>query len=338
MSTESTFTLPDGQQVYSKTWKPDGALRAVLVLIHGFSDHCNTYYDLFPSLASSGIEVRAFDQRGWGRTVKTKKDRGNTGDTAQVLSDMHSFITSTAAYAQDTKIPLFLVGHSMGGGQALTYILHPESPYHSATKPTLAGVLIWSPLITLDPSSQPGKITIIAGRIAARVMPRLQRYSPLDPGLISRNESVTKNYEADELCHDTGTLQGLKGMLDRGLWLEEAGVEFYEKAGYVPLWIGHGVEDKITSFEATKALVTRLGGKGDVTFVEYEGAYHTLHAELPETTAKFTRDVSDWLLARCPAPVSSEAVSGLGESNVKSEQKVAADPSKTDSEVSKAKL
>ena len=276
--------------------------------------------------------------RGWGRTVKTKKDRGNTGDTAQVLSDMHSFITSTAAYAQEINIPLFLVGHSMGGGQALTYILHPESPYHSATKPALSGVLVWSPLITLDPSSQPWKITIIAGRIAARIMPRWQRYSPLDPGLISRNETVIKNFEADELCHDTGTLQGLKGMLDRGLWLDEARVELYEEAGYVPLWVGHGVEDKITSFEATKALVKRLGGKGDVTFVEYEGAYHTLHAELPETTTKFTKDISNWLLAKCPAPGSSEAISGLGESTVKSEQKNAADSGETDPEASKAKL
>lgn len=226
----------------------------------------------------------------------------------------------------------------MGGGQALTYLLHPESPYHSATKPPLSGVLVWSPLITLDPSTQPWKITIIAGRIAARIMPRLQRYTPLDPGLISRNETVIKIFEADELCHDTGTLQGLKGMLDRGLWLDEAGVERYEKAGLVPLWIGHGVEDKITSFEATKALVKRIGGKGDVTFVEYEGAYHTLHAELPETTAKFTKDISDWLLAKCPASGSSEAISGLGESHVESEQKDAADPSETDPEASKAKL
>ncbi|KAJ6126867.1 hypothetical protein N7523_002479 [Penicillium sp. IBT 18751x] len=338
MTTESTFTLPDGQQVYSKTWKPDSAPRAVIVFIHGFSDHCNAYYDLFPSLASSGIEVRAFDQRGWGRTVRTKKDRGKTGDTAQVLSDMHSFITSTAAYAQEINIPLFLVGHSMGGGQALTYLLHPESPYHSATKPTLAGVLVWSPLITLDPSSQPWKITIIAGRIAARILPRMQRYSPLDPRLISRNETVIKNFETDELCHDTGTLQGLKGMLDRGLWLDEAGVELYEKAGCVPLWLGHGVEDKITNFEATKALAKRLGGKGDVTFVEYEGAYHTLHAELPETTAKFTKDISNWLLAKCPAPVSGEAITGLGESNENSEQKDAADSNKTETEASKAKL
>jgi acylglycerol lipase len=278
--------------------------------------------------------------RGWGRTVKTKKDRGNTGDTAVVLSDMHAFITSTAAYAESINIPLFLVGHSMGGGQSLTYILHPESPYHSATKPTLSGVLVWSPLITLDPSSQPWKITIIAGRIAARILPRWQRYTPLDPSLISRNESVIEDFKTDELCHDTGTLEGLKGMLDRGLWLNEAGVEVYENAGLLPLWIGHGVEDKITSFEGTKAFVKRLGGKGDVTFVEYEGAYHTLHAELPETTRKFTKDVTDWLLAKCPsAPASNEGVSGMGAGEVE-EQNDASDSGKksTETETSKAKL
>lgn len=231
---------------------------------------------------------------------------------------MHSFLTSVAAHAEAANTPLFLAGHSMGGGQVLTYILHPESPYHTASKPKLSGALVWGPLITLDPSTQPWKITLVAGRLAARVLPRLQRHTPLDPELISRDKQVVENYKADKLCHDTGTLEGLKGMLDRGLWLDEAGVDVYERAGLLPLWVGHGVCDRVTGFEGTKAFVERLGAKGDVTFCPYEGAFHTLHAELPETTGKFVKDFSDWMVARCPSVTGG--VSGLGQSQVESGQ------------------
>lgn len=249
---------------------------------------------------------------------------------------MHSFLTSIAAHAEAIDTPLFLAGHSMGGGQVLTYILHPESPYHTASKPKLSGVLVSAPLITLDPSSQPGKMTVIAGRLAARVLPRRQRYTPLDPGLISRNKQVVENFKADKLCHDTGTLEGLAGMLDRGLWLDEAGVDVYEKAGLVPLWLGHGVCDRVTGFEGTRALVERLGVKGDVTFCQYEGAFHTLHAELPETTGRFLKDFSDWVVARCP-PVTG-GVSGLGESQVESGQQDGPILSETAESGNKAKL
>jgi len=211
----------------------------------------------------------------------------------------------------------------MGGGQALTYILHPSSPYHTTNpKVKLSGVLVWAPLITLNPSSQPWKVTLIAGRLASRILPRWQRYAPLDPGLISRDEKVVEDHKADGLRHDIGTLEGLRGMLDRGVWLDQAGVDVYERAGLVPLWLGHGVCDGVTSFEGTKALAERLGIKGDVTFVGYEGAFHTLHAELGEMTGRFVEDVVGWVLARCPDGQRDRAISGVTEDEVKCKAKL----------------
>lgn len=60
---EGTHTTDDGQSLYTKTWKPAGPVKAYLVFVHGFSDHCNRYDSLFPPLVSRGIEVRSWDQR-----------------------------------------------------------------------------------------------------------------------------------------------------------------------------------------------------------------------------------------------------------------------------------
>ncbi|KAJ5089378.1 hypothetical protein N7532_008062 [Penicillium argentinense] len=296
---EGTHTLPDGLEAYTKTWKTDGSPRATLAFIHGFSDHSNTHYELFPTLASSGIEVRAIDQRGWGRTFKRRKDRGNSGGTSVVLADLHSFLLSFAPQAEAQGIPLFLAGHSMGGGEILTYVLHPDSPYRkSDSRPKLAGLLVLSPLIALDPASRPWTLTVIAGRLAGRLFPRMQRYSPLDPNHVTRDKQAIADFQADELCHETGTLEQLAGMLDRGLWLEHLSKDQIKGVDILPMWLAHGDEDRITSHPATKRLAELLGEKGDVVFASYAGAYHKLQAELPETRTQFASDLLGWIEAK----------------------------------------
>ncbi|EQL01004.1 Alpha/beta hydrolase [Ophiocordyceps sinensis CO18] len=66
--TEGTFKRADAG-LYSKTWTPQGPIKAKLVFVHGFSEHINRYNDFFPALAAQGIQVFAWDQRGWGRSV-----------------------------------------------------------------------------------------------------------------------------------------------------------------------------------------------------------------------------------------------------------------------------
>jgi acylglycerol lipase len=238
--------------------------------------------------------------RGWGRSVKQPRDRGNTGPTSQVLADMHSFLQNLPTQ----KAPFFLMGHSMGGGQTLNYIFHPDSPYNKdkTSRPSFAGVLLYSPLIALDPSTRPSKLLVAAGRIVAKLIPHMQKYTPLEAKLLSRDEAVCREFVADTLCHDTGTFEGLAGMLDRGIWLEG----MFEGAGgwvesELPFWFGHGSGDRITAFPATEVFAEALKGKGgDVQFCGYEGAYHKLHAELPETTEKFFADVKTWVLGKVP--------------------------------------
>ncbi|OKO92750.1 hypothetical protein PENSUB_12735 [Penicillium subrubescens] len=269
---EGTHTLPDGTELYTKTWK---------------------------------VSLWSCIEPGWGRTFKTPKDRGNSGGTALVLSDIHSFLLSLTS---QPNVPLFLMGHSMGGGEVLNYVLHPDSPYtKSATRPQLAGVMTYSPLIALDPATRPMALTVILGRLVARILPKWQRHSPLDPKLVCRDETVVADYAADELCHDIGTLEQLAGMLDRGLWLEKVEVEdLGDGKKLLPMWFGHGDADRITSWDATKKLAGVLGVKGeDVTFQSYEGAYHRAHMDPGEIRERFVKDVADWVLKRAPA---SEAV------------------------------
>ncbi|KAI7975091.1 hypothetical protein EIK77_002114 [Talaromyces pinophilus] len=297
---EGSLVLPDGTSLYTKSWKHRLALRCA-PLINGES-HPISRNKMYPY----------FFHRGWGRSViNNRKLRGNFGSSTTVMADLHFFLQSLIPFTKEGSIPLFLMGHSMGGMNVLYYVLNPESPYHHqqestpTTKVKVSGILSVAPLVAVHPSTQPLKIVEYAGRIAKRIVPKMTMVQKIEPKWVSKNPAVVEDINNDKgvLYHNTGTLEGLAGMLDRGAWLNDC----YRKAirkDYVyrgdvpPLWVGHGTEDRITWFDATKKLVEGLEWHEDTTFKEYEGAYHKLMNEPDGVGEAMTKDVTEWIEAR----------------------------------------
>jgi len=107
-------------------------------------------------------------------------------------------------------------------------------------------------------------------------MPQHQMVNKLDIKLVVRDPAVQKQLEADELCHNTGTLQGLAGMLDRTNDLYSGKIQIGEGAGeggVTRVWIGHGEKDGITNPHASKSFAERIQAK-DKEFKLYPGYYH----------------------------------------------------------------
>jgi acylglycerol lipase len=303
---EGTHQIGD-MSLYTKTWKvrsgahlstfgpqltffqPDGEPVAKVVFIHGFSDHCNRYYELFPDLASRGIEVHGFDQRGWGRSVHKDSEKGLTGPTSLVISDIVSVIKSQLP----SSVPLFVMGHSMGGGEALTLA---SDPLYTDLMKDIRGWVLESPFIDFPKGQEPNFITVFAGRLVGKILPHKQRWSGLPPENLTRDPAVVKSLKEDKLDHDIGTYEGLAGMLDRTIALHEGKTKLNK--GVKSLWLGHGTDDKGTSYPASKTWFERQTELEDKTFKTYEGWSHQLHADLPDNRAVFAKDVADWILSR----------------------------------------
>jgi acylglycerol lipase len=200
--------------------------------------------------------------------VTQKSERGHTGSTQQVLDDMTSFIKSVIP----CPIPLFLMGHSMGGGEVLCYAA--QGP--SEVLQHIRGYLLESPFVDFDPKSKPSFVTVFFGRLAGKLLPHRQLTNKLDPKLISRDPAVCQSFDEDELCHDTGTLEGLAGLLDRTSHLANGKINIPDNAGeggVTRIWIGHGDADGITAHDASKRLADALQVK-DKEFKSYAGYYH----------------------------------------------------------------
>ncbi|KAK4137634.1 alpha/beta-hydrolase [Trichocladium antarcticum] len=294
VETEGTFEV-DGHSLYTKSWLPDGPAKAKLIFIHGFSDHLGRYYNFFPTLAGCGIAVHGLDQRGWGRSVRKPAERGLTGPTARVLADMAAFITPHLP-ASPADPPVFVMGHSMGGGQVLTLMCRDE--YQESVVRRVRGWLLESPFISFSPEEQPSWLKVFAGRLAGRLLPHRQLKHDIAVQHLTRDPEVAKSILADELMHNTGTLEGLSGLLDRTEALAKGLVRPRAGGAVRALWIGHGTQDKTTWFEASKKYFDQYAGEvADKEFKAYEGWYHQLHADGPDSV-QFYKDVGDWILAR----------------------------------------
>jgi acylglycerol lipase len=260
---------------------------AKLIFVHGFSDHVGRYYDLFPSLAERGILVVGYDQRGFGRSVKKPSEKGNTGPTTRVIADLVQVIRSELP----SEVPVFVMGHSMGGGEVLTLIGTPE---YIDLMPQIRGWLLESPFIGLV--TKPNPVTVFTGRLAGKLLPHHQIKQVIPAVELSRDPLVQKSLEEDPMCDGTGTLELFANMLERGANLVNGKTKMNK--GVQALWHAHGTGDKVTSYPASKTWLEQQTQLVDKTFKTYEGDYHQLHADLPETRVVFYKDVGDWILSK----------------------------------------
>ncbi|KAI6093071.1 alpha/beta-hydrolase [Hypoxylon rubiginosum] len=287
---EGTFQVGD-VNLFTKSWLPEGPTKAKLIMIHGFSDHIGRYYDLFPSLARRGVAVYGFDQRGWGRSVRAPSERGRSGPTATVLKDIVAFARTKVLPVEPAGVPVFVYGHSMGGGEVLTLASTRE---HADLTSRIRGWVLEAPFLGFAPSVRPYWLTVASGRLAARVVPNLQLVKPVPPEHLSRDVAVQKSIAADALMHNTGTLEGLAGMIDRAEFLTSGKLTL--NPGVRSVFLAHGTADMVTSFESVKGWWDRQKLE-DGRFKAYEGFYHQLHAEPGKEG--FYQDVGDWILERC---------------------------------------
>lgn len=193
-----------------------------------------------------------------------------------------------------SSVPVFVMGHSMGGGEVITLA---SDPAYEELIAQIRGWVLESPFIAFPKGFEPHFLTVFFGRLAGRFLPHRQMYNPIPAENVTQDPDVIKSINEDKLLHGTGTLEGLAGMLDRTA-LMGGGKTMLSKS-VSSLWLGHGTKDKGTSYEASKKWFDEQIGVEDKEFKTYEGWAHQLHADRPDNRGVFSKDVGDYILARC---------------------------------------
>jgi len=118
----NTFVAADGTALPLRTWQPDGEPSAVVLALHGFNDYSNAFADVGAFLASRGVALYAYDQRGFGATAT----RGLWPGIPTLTSDLKA--GAALLRRNHPGIPLYVLGESMGGAVAMVAMTGREPP------------------------------------------------------------------------------------------------------------------------------------------------------------------------------------------------------------------
>lgn len=292
---ESTFRDEDGIEVFYRRWLPADRARALVVVVHGASEHSARYDRFATALTARGYAVYALDQRGHGYTARSTGagvigPRGMDG----LLDDIGDLTERAVAEVGDRPVVLF--GHSMGAVIAQTFAERRDAVLAGLILSGSIGAGDAAPEIiealqaAVDGGMAAEPIDILGANNAA-FEPARTRYDWL-----SRDPSEVDKYVADPLCGDELPLTyGFVLELVRAL----ADVMTLEAIGgidaSVPVLLITGESDPVSqSGQQVRELERRLRSGGrSVEAHYYADARHEL---LNETNRdEVTDDVLTWI-------------------------------------------
>jgi acylglycerol lipase len=270
--TEGTFTGAAGHEIHWQAWDPEGETTALVVLAHGLHEHGGRYAHVAERLNRSGYAVHTVDHEGHGRSGGT---RGNVIAMKGVLEDFHRL--RTEAVAEHPGIPVFVLGHSMGGLIALDYVT-------SYGQDGLAGLAVSGPAIDVSAASGlQAKLAPVLGRIAPNLGVLL-----LGSTNVSRDPAVVAAYEADPLNHN-GKVRARTGA-EMIAAVDRVTARLPELT--LPVLAMHGKDDRLVPYAASQLVHDEVGST-DNTLELYDGLYHEIFNE-PEKE-QVLDDLVAWL-------------------------------------------
>jgi alpha-beta hydrolase superfamily lysophospholipase len=273
-----TFTLTDGDgiEITYDRWLPDGEVRGVLHVLHGWAEHAGRYARFAAAANGIGLAVYADDHRGHGRTgLAAEGGLGDLGPRGMdgVLDAARA--VSVAAFGEHPGVPRLLLGHSWGSFLAQRYLRRWGTD--------LAGAVLTG--TTLRRPDAPRR----EGGPNAAFEPAATPYDWL-----TRDAAEVQKYIDDPWCgFERMSTRPQSAVVSTGAEPEDNAVP-----RDLPILVMNGSVDPIGGAEGGAALAEhyRAAGVRDVELKTYEGARHEL---LNETNRdEVTADVLAWLTAR----------------------------------------
>lgn len=245
LSTSELSATRDGLTQLRRHWEAPNP-RVALLLVHGIGEHCGRYEHVGAHLAAKGIDVLAFDNRGFGQSGGR---RAFVNSFDEYLDDVEDLL----AKRRELGLPVVLMGHSLGGLIVSNYLEsdRPEPDFAVLSAPALAAIV-------------PRWQRILAP-ILGRITPKFFIKSTIEGELLSRDKAVQDAYLSDPLVI-AGSTARLGAEIFSTMETTSAAINRIT----VPTYVFHGGQDNLVPTASSES----LGRLSNVTRRVWEGLRH----------------------------------------------------------------
>lgn len=264
-----------GSKLYRQSWLPEGEPKAVIILVHGFDEHSGRYAYFAEHCTARGYAVHALDHWGHG------KSDGTNGFVPN-FTVYYDGVDALIAQLPDAHaaLPKILVGHSLGGLIAGTYLLKHQSQFASAV---LSGPAIKA-------ADEPSAFLRFISGLLSKILPKMGVIA-LDSNGVSRDPKVVADYEADPLVSGTK----ISARLGHEMMKQMDHIQSEASKITLPMLMLHGKADRLTAAEGSQFLHDNIGSAEKKLHI-YPELFHEIFNE-PEKDQVLT-DMTDWIDAR----------------------------------------
>ena len=273
---QTCFTSFDGTVLPLKTWFPASTIQAVIIALHGYNDYSNFIRDAAPYFNDHGIAIYAYDQRGFGETLK----RGRWSGCETMCLDLRTIITLVRK--NHPGVPLYLLGDSMGGAVVMA------AQENKAPLPC-SGIILVAPAVwsrTTMPFYQRWVLWL-----GARIAPWMELTGESLDITASDNEKMLKALGRDPLVIKKSRIDSIFGLTNLMDTAYKAAPGFNEKALFL-----YGARDEIIPPRPMADVYRqRLNAMPDgiQRFLVYNNGYHMLLRDLQAEVV--WQDIISWI-------------------------------------------
>ena len=277
------FIAQDGARLPIRTWRSnDPTPQAIVIAVHGFNDYSNFFKAPGSFLAKKNITTYAYDQRGFGAAPKP----GLWPGIANLTNDLESL--TSLVRARHPKIPVYLLGESMGGG---VIMLTLKKARKQGKELGLNGVILSAPAIWGRQFMPWYQTTALW--FAAHTFPRTTLTGKGLKITASDNIKMLRALGSDPLVIKETRIDavyGLTNLMDQAL---DSAWELND-----PLLVLYGKKDEVIPRKPTIKMLSRLPeqSKANRKIILYDNGYHMLMRDLQAETV--WRDIINWIEAR----------------------------------------
>jgi alpha-beta hydrolase superfamily lysophospholipase len=286
---QDTLIAEDGARLPLRIWMPAGPIKAAVLAVHGFNDYSNAFAGPAEEWAKAGIVTYAYDQRGFGLAPQ----RGQWVGTQRLAQDLT--LASHLVRARHPKVPLYLLGESMGGALVITDVTGTAG----AAPPVYDGIILSAPAVWARPDMN--VFERIALWTAYHLMPGMTVSGRGLHIVPSDNIPMLRALSKDPLVIKETRIDAVKGLVDL-MDLAQASASRLT----APLLLLYGERDPIIPATPMREMLGQLPPQTAAfrRIAWYPGGYHMLMRDLDGPTV--IADVESWI-ANQAAPLPSGA-------------------------------